>query len=336
MIHPRVRFKWVLLILFALLVIAGLISLNLGVVSISPAEVFQTFLGQGTQQQRLILFDFRLPGIILALLVGAGMAISGVILQGITRNELADPGILGINSGAGLAVIIYIAFFQNAAGSLSILNTFILPLFAFLGALVTAGLIVIFSWKQGFQSIRLVLVGVGVNAGLNAILIAIQLRLEPQDFMKALIWLSGELWATQWQYVWALLPWYVVLIPYTIYKSHTLNVLNLGAQLSTGLGVRSNRERLILLVLAVAMAGLGVAAGGGIAFLGLIAPHIARRIVGPKHQVMIPVSALLGSLILLIADTIGKNILSPLEIPAGMIVSIISAPYFIYLLIKTK
>ncbi|PLS15856.1 iron ABC transporter permease [Bacillus sp. M6-12] len=336
MIYSRVKFKWALVILLALLLITGLVSLNLGAVSISPAGVFRTFFGLGTQQQQLILFDFRLPSIILALLIGAGMAISGVILQGITRNELADPGILGINSGAGLAVIIYIAFFQNAAGSLSIINTFILPLFALTGALVTAGLIVIFAWKQGFQSIRLVLVGVGVNAGLSAILIAIQLRLEPQDFMKALVWLSGDLWATQWQYVWALLPWFLVLIPYTLYKSHTLNVLNLGSQLSTGLGVHSNRERLVLLVLAVAMAGLGVAAGGGIAFLGLIAPHIARRIVGAKHQVLLPISALLGSLILLLADTIGKNILSPIEIPAGMIVSIISAPYFIYLLMKTK
>lgn len=327
---------WTMLILSGLLLLVCLISLNVGAVSLSPVEVFHTFIGLGTQQQKLVLFDIRLPSIILALLVGAGMAISGAILQGITRNELAEPGILGINSGAGLAVIIYIAFFQNATGGLSTLNTFIMPFFAFFGALMTAALIIVFAWKRGFQSIRLVLVGVALNAGLSALLISLQLRLEPQDFMQALVWLSGDLWATQWQYVWALLPWFILLIPYTLYKSHTLNVLNLGSQLATGLGVHSNRERLVFLVAAVALAGLGVAAGGGIAFLGLIAPHIARRIVGPRHQEMLPVAAMLGALILLLAYTIGKNILSPIEFPAGMIISIVSAPYFIYLLMKTK
>jgi iron complex transport system permease protein len=331
-----VKLKWTMWVLLALLLLACLLSLNVGVVAISPTEVFQTLTGNGTEQQALVLFEIRLPAIVLALLVGAAMAISGAILQSITRNELADPGILGINTGAGLAVVIYVAFFQTATGGLSESGSFILPFFAFFGALLTAVLITVISWKRGFHSIRLILVGIGINAGLSAILIALQLRLSPQDFMEAMVWLSGDLWATQWQYVWALLPWVVLLIPYTLHKAHTLNVLNLGSQVATGLGIRSNRERLILIVLAVAMSGLGVAAGGGIAFLGLIAPHIARRIVGPRHQAVLPTAALLGSLILLLADTIGKNLLSPTELPAGMVVSMVSAPYFIYLLMKTK
>lgn len=327
---------WKISLLVVLLILAALASLNFGIISISPGEVLQTFLGNGTPKQKLILFDLRMPTVILAVLVGAFMAVSGTILQGITRNELADPGILGINSGAGLAVVLYITFFKTSTGSLSMAHTFILPLYAFLGALLTAGLIVAIAWKGGFQSIRLVLVGVGINAGLSAILVALQLRLDPLDFTKAMVWLSGDLWANQWTYVYALLPWFLILIPYALYKAHTLNVLNLGTQVANGLGIRTNRERLYLLILAVALAGLGVSAGGGIAFLGLIAPHIARRLTGPKHLTLIPAAVLIGAVILLIAETVGRNVLAPVEIPAGIVVSIISTPYFIYLLLKTK
>lgn len=326
------RFAFTFSVLVILIVIASLLSLQFGVVSISPSEVFQTFMGNGSGKQELVLFQIRMPSIILAILIGAGMAIAGAILQAITNNELADPGILGINSGAGLAVVLYIALFQH----LGSYNVYLLPMFAFAGALLTAALIVTLAWKGGFQSIRLVLVGIGVNAGLGALLIAFQLKMDPIDFMKAVVWLSGDLWATQWKYVWALLPWYIVLIPIALYKAKSLNVLTLGNSISTGLGIAVAREKLILLLLAVAFAGLGVSCGGGIAFLGLIAPHIARRLVGAKHGLMLPVSALLGAFILLMADTIGRNIVLPAEIPAGIVVSLISAPYFIYLLMRSK
>jgi iron complex transport system permease protein len=329
-----IKFKWTMLVLLVLLFLACLISLNLGVVPISPNEVLKTFIGNGTKQQQLILFEIRLPAIVLALLVGAGMAVSGTILQSVTRNELADPGILGINAGAGLAVVIYITFFKTVTGSLSTFSAFALPLFSFLGALLTAGLIISLAWKRGFHSIRLLLVGIGINAGFSAILIALQLRMTPNDFMQAMVWLSGDLWATQWKFVWALLPWFIVLIPYSLYKAHTLNILNLGSPVATGLGIHTDRERLLLLILAVGLAGLGVAAGGGIAFLGLIAPHIARRLIGPNHHLLLPIAAILGSFILMMADTIGKNLMPPTEIPAGLVVSIVSAPYFIYLLMK--
>ncbi|MGM9929740.1 MAG: FecCD family ABC transporter permease, partial [Bacillus sp. (in: firmicutes)] len=186
-------------ILLVLLVIAALCSLNFGVVSISPSEVWQTIIGNGTVKQEFVLFDIRMPTVVLAVLVGAAMAVSGAILQGITNNELADPGILGINAGAGLAVVLYISFFQTAVGY----NVYALPLFSFVGALLTAAIIVLLSWKGGFHSFRLVLVGIGVNAGLSAILIALQLKMNPIDFMQVVVWLSGDLWATQWKYVWA-------------------------------------------------------------------------------------------------------------------------------------
>ena len=327
---PRV---WIAL--FILIITVSLISLNIGKVSISPAEVWQTIVGNGTAKQELVLFEIRLPAILLAILVGAGMAISGAVLQTVTQNELAEPGILGINAGAGLAVLIYITVFQSTLGSQSQIGTFIMPLFAFAGAMLTAVLILALSWKKGLHTIRLLLVGIGINAGFSAVLTAMQLRLNPHDFMKAIVWLSGDLWATQWKYVWALLPWFLILIPFILYKSHTLNVLNLGSLVSTGLGIRTEKERLVLIGAAVALAGLGVTVGGGIAFLGLIAPHIARKLVGPKHGAFLPASAMIGAFILLLADMLGKNMFR-VDIPSGVIVSIISAPYFIYLLMKSK
>ncbi|OCA81150.1 iron ABC transporter permease [Pradoshia sp. D12] len=327
---PRV---WIAL--FILIITVSLISLNIGKVSISPAEVWQTIVGNGTAKQELVLFEIRLPAILLAILVGAGMAISGAVLQTVAQNELAEPGILGINAGAGLAVLIYITVFQSTLGSQSQIGTFIMPFFAFAGAMLTAVLILALSWKKGLHTIRLLLVGIGINAGFSAVLTAMQLRLNPHDFMKAIVWLSGDLWATQWKYVWALLPWFLILIPFILYKSHTLNVLNLGSLVSSGLGIRTEKERLVLIGAAVALAGLGVTVGGGIAFLGLIAPHIARKLVGPKHGAFLPASAMIGALILLLADMLGKNMFR-VDIPSGVIVSIISAPYFIYLLMKSK
>ncbi|PLR86339.1 iron ABC transporter permease [Bacillus canaveralius] len=332
----RRKFLFTSIFLSILIVVLFFISLNMGVVRIAPLDVIKTLLGMGTERDRLILVDFRLPGMVLALLIGAGLAVSGAILQGVSKNELADPGILGINTGAGFAVILFIFFFQGSMANLSTSGVFIMPLFALFGALGAALIIYVLAWKKGLDPVRLILVGIGVNAGFGAAIIIFQLKMNPQDFMQAAVWLSGDIWGANWKFVWALAPWILLLIIYAVYKSHALNILNLGDQLAIGLGTKVEHERRILLVVAVALAGLIVAAGGGIAFLGLVAPHIARRMVGPKHQLLIPITSLLGALLLLLADTIGKNILAPSEIPVGVVVSILSAPYFIYLLMKIK
>ncbi|MFC7321610.1 FecCD family ABC transporter permease [Halobacillus campisalis] len=320
-----------------LLLIIGilLISLNMGPVQISPGDVFQTFIGEGSAREELVLFNFRLPGIVIAIFVGMALSLSGAILQGVTKNGLADPGILGINSGAGLVVVLYIFFFQSSMSSLSGWGIYLLPVSALLGAFIAAAIIYALAWKKGVEPIRLILVGIGVNAGFGAGLILFQVQMNPQDFMQAMVWLSGDIWSTNWHFVSAVVPGIILLIIYALFKSSALNVLNLGDDLAMGLGAPVEKERLILLVIAVGLAGLSVAAAGGIAFLGLVAPHIARRIVGPKHQVMLPVSTLLGAAILLAADTIGSNIIAPAEIPVGVVVTIVSTPYFIYLLMKT-
>jgi iron complex transport system permease protein len=330
------RFSLTLGVLFLLLGTMVLISLNMGVVQIAPLDVLKTLIGNGTERQELVLLDFRLPSMVLALFVGAGLGVSGAILQGITQNDLADPGILGINTGAGFAVIIYIFFFQQSMAMVSGIGIYILPVFAIVGAFVAALLVYALAWKKGVNPIRLILVGIGVNAGFSAALIIFQVKMNPQDFNQALVWLAGDLWMGNWNLVFAVVPLIVGLIGWTIYKSQTLNIMNLGDTMSMGLGVRVEKERRTFLFMAVGLAGLSVAAGGGIAFLGLVAPHVARRIVGPKHERMVPVAAIIGALFLVMADTIGKNIIAPAEIPVGIVVSIISTPYFVYLLMKTQ
>ncbi|MDQ0338782.1 iron complex transport system permease protein [Caldalkalibacillus uzonensis] len=323
-------------ILSGLILLSLFISLNTGVSRIAPLDVIKTLAGSGTEKEQLVLLDFRLPRLVIALLIGAGLAVSGAILQGVSQNGLADPGILGINAGAGLAVVLYIFFFQGSASSLSLLSIFVMPFFALLGALLAALLIYVLAWKKGMAPVRLILVGIGVNAAFSAALIIFQLRMNPHDFMQAAVWLAGSIWGASWKFVVAVLPWILLLIPLSLYKARYLNVLNLGDQVATGLGAAVEKERGMLLFLAVALAGSCVAVGGGIAFLGLVAPHLARRLVGPKHQVLIPASALMGALLLLTADTIGRYLLAPSELPVGLVVSALGAPYFIYLLMKTN
>lgn len=329
--------KFMSIIILLILLIIGwfFVSLSTGVIQIAPGDVLKTLFNNGTDRQELILFDFRLPGILLAILIGAGLAVSGVILQGITQNELADPGILGINTGAGLAVVLFLFFFRDSLDTASTLSIYMMPLFALIGAVGAAALIYVLAWNKGVNPIRLVLVGIGINAGFSAALVIFQLKMNPQDYRQATVWLTGDIWSANWNFVFALLPWILLLIPFALHKANALNALNLGDSVASGLGSHVEKERMILLLTAVALAGACVAAGGGIAFLGLVVPHIARKIIGPMHQYIIPISALIGALLLMVADTVSKNLLAT-DIPVGIVVSILSVPYFVYLLMKTK
>lgn len=322
----------VMLVLGGLIVAACLLSLNLGFIRIGPAEVVRTLLGQGTDQQELVLFQFRLPRIVLALFVGASLALSGGILQGVAQNGLADPGILGINAGAGLAVIALLYFFSAGTAP-----AFALPVVAFVGAAGAAVLIYTMAYKNGTVTPgRLLLVGIAVNAGLGAAMLVLSLRLDQQLYAYAVAWLEGTIAGTSWRYVLALLPWTLVLVPLAFAKARTLNVLNLGDSVATGLGAGVERQRLLLVGIAVALAGSSVAVAGGIGFIGLVAPHLARRLVGPNHRVMLPAAMLSGALLLVVADVLARNLFAPVELPVGIVVSAIGAPYFLYLLARTK
>lgn len=322
-----------ILILSTLIVAASVLSLNLGFIQLAPLDVLKTVLGQGTERQELILFQFRLPRIVLAVLIGMGLATSGAILQGVSRNGLADPGLLGINAGAGLGVIALILFYPAAQASVP----FLLPMAALGGAAGAAFIIYTLAYKNGeVTPSRLLLVGIAVGFGIGAVTLVFSLRMDENVYRFAVIWLAGTISGTTWSYVLALLPWIAFLIPLTLYKARVLNVLHLGDQVAVGLGAAVEWQRRLLILMAVALAGSSVAVGGGIAFVGLVCPHLARRLVGPVHQAMLPATALLGALLLVVADTISRNLLAPVEIPVGIVVAVIGAPYFLYLLARTS
>ncbi|PLR67215.1 FecCD family ABC transporter permease [Bacillus sp. UMB0893] len=326
------RVRITLIASFVLLVSAFVISVASGYVSLSPAQLWRTIIGQGTPKEHLILFGFRLPRIFVTILAGMGLAVSGAILQSVTRNPLSDPGILGINAGAGLMVVFYVMFFSGESS----IYLYALPLFAMLGGIAAAAFIYLMAFEkgEGVDPVRLVLIGVGLSAALCGAILTLSTRLEREQYDFFANWIAGRIWGDDWVFVLALLPWLLVLLPIVYVKSRVLNTLNLNEQVSVGLGVHVERERLILIFISVALASVSVSVSGGIAFVGLMAPHIARSLVGPRHQNVLPVAAILGAILLLAADTIGRVVLDPSGIPAGVIVTIIGAPYFMYLMVK--
>ncbi|APJ12586.1 FecCD family ABC transporter permease [Bacillus safensis] len=324
----------VTLLLLCLSAAVVLYSLNTGTLKLSPVMVVKTLFGFGDFQSETVLFDYRLPRIVVTMLAGIGLGIAGGILQSLSRNPLADPGIIGLNAGAAFGLIVFVTYFHALEGNPSLL----IPLFTFGGGLLAAAVIVLLAYDrhEGLVPIRLILVGIAVAAGFSALTLYLSLKLDEDTYTFASRWLVGNVWGRDWIHVLALLPWIVCLVPLTLMQTNTLNALTLGDAVASSVGVRVQRKRLLLLTLAVGLASASVSMTGGIGFIGLVAPHLARRLVGSLHQYFLPVSALLGLLILVSADTIGRSIFAPNAIPAGVVVAFIGAPYFLYLLTKTK
>lgn len=322
--------------LFGLLLVTLAVSLGTGHLALTPIEIFQTLTGNGSNTHTLLLFQFRLPRILIAILVGIGMGVAGAIFQGVTQNELADPGIIGIHSGSGLFVVIFLYLSSLYQDSQAYWTQISLPFVAFLGGMTAAVLIYILAWKRGVTPVRLILVGIGLNAGFSAILILFQLRMSDSDFNRAIVWLSGSIWNASWTSVWSLLPWILIFLPLALYKSRILTVMQLGEEMAVGLGTSLEKEKIFLLLIGVSLAASSVAIAGGIAFLGLVAPHLSRRLVGGKFQRLIPITAIVGAILMVVADTLARTVLAPSEIPVGLIVSVLGAPYFIYLLMTIK
>lgn len=334
MIQPKLvkKQRWLICVSLVLIVMTAAIGMGVGYASLSFDRLIPTLFGRGTFKEEFILFSVRLPRIIITLLAGMALSLSGAILQGITRNDLADPGVIGINSGAGVAIAAFFLFFPIEAGSF----VYLLPLVAFVGASITACLIYVFSYNRnaGLQPTRLVLIGVGFSMALSGVMIVLISSAERAKVDFIAKWLAGNIWGTDWPFIYTLLPWLAILIPFTLYKANRLNLLALSEPVAIGVGVSIERERIVLLLTAIALASSAVSVTGGIAFVGLMAPHIAKALVGPRNQMFIPIAILMGGWLLLFADTIGRNLVSPDGIPAGIMVALIGAPYFVYLLLK--
>jgi len=327
----RTRITVVLGLLLLLIAATVAIALGTGEAPLSYGRIMPTLFGHGSMQEEFILFSLRLPRIVITLLAGMALALSGAMLQGITRNELADPGILGINAGAGAGVALFFLFFPIEAGTF----LYVLPIVALIGALLTAAAIYAVSYNQttGLQPVSFILTGVGFSMALSGLMIVLISASDRTKVDFIARWLSGNIWGDDWPFIFAMLPWLVIGTLIGLYRSKRLNLLHLGDPVSIGVGVHVRRERLVLMATAVAVAAGAVAVTGGIPFIGLMAPHIAKMIVGPRHERAIPAAMLIGGWLLLTADTIGRNVLAE-PLPAGVVVSLLGAPYFIYLLLK--
>ncbi|WP_291650702.1 iron ABC transporter permease [Clostridium sp.] len=336
----KLKYSFIIILLFLLIFLAFYLHLTNGMFDISVIEVFQTLFNLNDNEKfRLVVFEFRLPRIIIAILIGIGLSIAGLFLQGITKNELADPGILGINSGAGAAVIIYM-YFINFNSSLSdgsnIFNIFSMPIFGFIGGILAAIVILLFSKNNNKMDMqRLILTGIAVNSGFSAISMLFSMKMNASDFEFAAIWQAGTIYNANWTFIYMMLPWIIILSIYLYKKVHLLDYFQLEDSSIINLGINLEKEKRKLLFACVGLISSCVCVAGNIGFIGLMAPHIARQLVGINHRKLMPVTALVGVFLLILSDFIAKTVFAPSELAVGIVISIIGIPYFIYLLYRS-
>ncbi|MDW7675711.1 MAG: iron ABC transporter permease [Bacillota bacterium] len=320
----------VLLSLGCLSIVLFFLGLSIGSTMIHPITVIKHLLGVGGEEYAFIIDTLRLPRATLSLLVGAALGVSGLILQGIIRNPLGSPDIIGITGGASLAAVIFITYFIDT------ISIKWLPLVAIAGAGTISFLIYFLAWKKGVSPIRLILVGIGIAAAMSALTTMMIVLGNSYSTPQAYLWLTGSVYGANWENVNSMLPWVIIFIPLSMFFANTANAQELGDQVALSLGVRVQLHRFALLFTSVALAGSAVAFAGGVGFVGLIAPHIARKLVGRSFGSLVPVSALIGGLIVFLADVVARTFFVPLDLPAGIFVSGIGAPFFIYLLYRNR
>ncbi|MDF2658816.1 MAG: iron transporter permease [Paenibacillus sp.] len=332
------RFAAVMAVGVGIILVTFYMSLTNGAFDMAVKDVFTTLLGINPQQDFVfVIFELRLPRIVIAILVGMGLAIAGAVLQGVTRNGLADPGILGINAGAGAAIVIFLFFYQGQIKGTGLAAIMAMPLFGLAGGLAAALLIYAISWKDGrLEPQRLLLTGIAAAAGLGAVSLYLTLKMNAKDFEMVAVWTSGSIYNANWKYIGAVVPWLVLLIPVIIRKSYILDLLQLDENSVRSVGVASEKEKALLLLCSIGLVSACVSVSGGIGFIGLMAPHIARRLVGGAHRRILPVCGLVGALLVLASDFIGRMVFAPAELPVGIVIAIIGVPYFIFLLYRNK
>lgn len=301
------------------------LSIRYGTYTLSFDEISRAF--HPNDKNYFTLMEYRLPRALLAIIIGGALAISGVLVQSVVRNPLASPDILGINNAAGLVAVTILIFLPNLA-------FYWLPIFAFIGGVLSFILL----WMIcgfNFRPIKMAIIGVALSALWAAISHYLMLT-NPVEINTAMLWLTGSLWGRSWDYVDVVLPWLLVLLPLPFIFCRDLDTLGLGENKAATLGVSVNKTQILVLVLAVALSTTAVAICGPIAFLGLVAPHLARKLVGGRHRTLLPAAMLIGTLLLQISDILARVIDPPTELPAGILTAIIGAPYFFYLLMRTK
>lgn len=323
------RKPWTIWVAFAacvlLIIVSMFLALTAGSIDISIAEIWQqiTNPGDGTGTLYRILVNIRVPRILLALLIGAALAVSGCLLQAVMQNPLADPGIIGISSGASLAAIFVLIVFPRWASYL--------PVVAFLGGSAACILVYFLAWSGGIKPVRLVLAGVAVNALLGGAVALITI-LYSDKIQSVIQWTNGSLAGRTWKDLKMVAPYIGVGLLLSIFSIRSANIMMLGDEKAQNLGLNVSLTRIILSAKAAFLAAATTAVVGIIGFVGLVIPHIARLILGSDHKKVLPFSILLGGLFLLLTDTFARTIASPIELPVGTMMSIIGVPFFLYLL----
>ena len=330
--RSRARIVRIVLLLLLLLLIF-VTGCCLGPYAIPAGSVLRTLLGQGSPREQMVIFDYRLPRLVLAILVGIGMGASGVIMQNLLHNDLASPGTLGVADGSSLFVTLYVALIAK-----KVEQPVLLPLLALIGGLISAVIIYLLGTKRKkpISSTKLIMTGVAMGACYSAVGTFAMYVLDESQLEFIQRWQSGELWGTEWNYILILSVWLLVFGMITMYFAKTLNVINLGYDIASSLGVNVKFSFGMFAFLAVAMSSASVAFGGNFFFLGLIGPHIARRIVGTDTRYLIPASGAVSAVIIVAANILVENVEIFINIPTGIFVSILAVPYFLYLLIKAR
>lgn len=303
-----------------------LLAVNTGTLKVSPIELFNGLFVEYDPNVATI-YDLRFPRIFIAMFGGAATAVSGVLLQAVMKNPLADPGIIGVSSGASLAAVLITAFLPSAF--------FFTPFIAFLGGMVAFLLVYSLSWKGGLSPLRIILVGVAVNAMFTGLMSAFNSG-TGSSYSGAASIVNANITQKTWDDFGTLVVYVVVGIIASFFVCGRCNLLALEDKTARSLGVNVTRSRIVISVIAVLLASISTAVIGPISFLGLIVPHIARLLAGSDHKVLVPYSVLLGAFTLLLADTIGRTIAAPYEISAAVIMSVVGGPFFIILLRRSK
>lgn len=330
----KLNYFYILLIITVILFLIGILSLSLGSINLNPIKVLKILFTDTEQSEslKIIINDIRLPRIILSFLVGAGLAMAGVIFQGVIRNPMVDPYIVGISAGAGTGITLAIVL--NLQISFLFINT--RPLMAFIGALLTVYVVYnLAKTKNKVPVVTFLLSGVAVGFVLNAV-VSFLMVIGTKDISKIIYWLLGSLSTSSWTDIKIMLPYFIIGNIIIIFFLKDLNLILLGESHAQHLGVNVEKAKKFLIVGASLITASVVSVSGSIGFIGLIVPHIARMLVGPDHKKLYPAAALLGGIFLIISDDFARILLSPMEIPVGIITALTGGPYFIYLLRKTK
>ncbi|MDO4179074.1 MAG: iron ABC transporter permease [Phascolarctobacterium sp.] len=313
------------LVLLAILFLISIFALTLGTAPLSMSQVLDAVLGKGPEEAQVIVNNLRMPRIVLAAEVGACLAVSGALMQAVMRNPLADPGIIGVSAGAATAATTVLLLFPGLLA--------LVPVFAFGGAMLACVLIYILAWRGGVDPVRIILSGVAINTVLGAYNSFLQM-LNSDNLSGVLAFMNGSIAGRGWDDIQIITFYASIGIVLALCCVKSANILQLGDEMATGLGVNVSNIRIFLSAVGAFLAACTVAAAGMIGFIGLVVPHISRMFVGSDYKALLPVSTVLGAVLLVAADTLGRTLVSGMEIPVGIVMAATGGPFFLYMLRK--